>query len=136
MNGSINQLFIDPAPCSERDINLILTHQIVKDRVRLGIVPSLIKRDGFIFENAAIPNDFKSCRNRLFRLSVEPFTELLFLTLVMGLNGFILFLPFRPIYRREFYAFGKFVHYQRTHEVRECLSAVLLGFEISADMAA
>lgn len=52
-----NQLVIDPPLCSERDIHLVQSHQVIHNGVRAKTIAAAVEFDSLIFQYAAILND-------------------------------------------------------------------------------
>ena len=57
LDGSGNQLVIDPALGTDRHIHMVHTHQVIYDGVGAGTIADSVKCDGLIFQRTDIPNN-------------------------------------------------------------------------------
>ena len=119
LDGYAGQSVIDPALGAERDVNAVLTHQVVDNGIVSDTVFAVIKFDGGVLQNTAVPDNLKGRRDLLLRQLVLFHAVRLFFLRGAGPAGFILRLPFGPICRRQLHTFGKVIERQRPNEIGE-----------------
>lgn len=57
LDGGGSQHLIDPALGPQGNIHMVLPHQVIDDGIAAGAVPALVERNGFVFQNAALPDN-------------------------------------------------------------------------------